>query len=435
MFRSVFLFLFLLTAGVVFAQSPRTQYGKNRVQYKRFNWRYYSTENFDIYFYDGGEKNAKLALEFLEEEFEEITETIGYPPFNKTKIFLYNSIADQQQSNINLNAEIAEESGQTNFIKSQIEISFPGSFTAFREELVLKVSEMLINEMMFGGSLAELLQSTYLFNLPEWFTAGASQYIAKGWSVDLDDYMRDLLSGQRVNKLARFEGKDAELIGYSIWNYIAERYGRSYIANILNLTRITRNEEGGIANSIGVPFRQFLLDWQEYYANMQEPIAEGYIPHETKDRFRKINRKNWLYNHVRISPNGDLVAYSENYKGRYRVVVREIATGKEDVVLRGGYKVINQEIDPDIPLISWRDNSTLGIITNKYGKNFLWLYETTSKSKLRKDLSRFSHIKDFDFSSNGSLVVFSGDIYGQNDLFIMSIRRNAIKRITDDLYD
>jgi len=97
--------------------------------------------------------------------------------------------------------------------------------------------------------------------------------------------------------------------------------------------------------------------------------------------------------------------------------------------------VINQEIDLDLPLISWRDNSTLGIITNKYGKNYLWLYETTSNSKLKKDLSRFNHIKDFDFNSSGNLVVFSGDVYGQNDIFIMSLRRNAIKRITDDPFD
>jgi Tol biopolymer transport system component len=429
----VFLLLFL--PFLALAQSPQTEYGKNRVQYKRFNWRYYSTENFDIYYYDGGENNAKLALEFLEEEFEEITETIGYPPFNKTKIFLYNSIAELQQSNINLDGGSTNESGQTDFIKSQIEIAFPGSFTAFREELVLKVSEMLINEMMFGGSLAELLQSTYLFNLPEWFTAGVSEYLAKGWSVELDDYMRDLFSQTRVKKLTRFEGKDAKLIGHSIWNYLAERYGRTYIANILNLTRITRNEEGGIANSIGVPFRQFLLDWQEYYANMQEPIAAEYFPHDEDNRFRNVNRRNWLYNHVRVSPNGDLVAYSENYKGRYRVVIREVATGKEDVVFRGGYKVINQEIDVDIPLISWRDNGTLGIISNKHGKNFLWLYEISTKSKLKKDLSRFNHIKDFDFSETGNLVVFSGDIYGQNDIFVMSMRRNAIKRITDDPYD
>lgn len=417
------------------AQTPDTDFGKNRVQFQTFNWRFYSTDNFDIFFYDDGEKNAKLALNFLEEEFEGITEIIGYPPYNKTKIFLYNSITDLQQSNVNIDAEGVEESGQTNFVQSQIEVGFNGSYTKFREDIVLKISSSLINEMMFGGSLADALQSTYLFSLPEWFIKGAPQYIAKGWSLEMDDYMRDLLLNQKVKKVTRFEGKDAEIVGHSIWNYIALEYGRSSISNILNLTRITRNEETGIANSIGVPFKKFLLDWQEFYSQTERKIRDGYLEHDDDYRLRRVNRKDWAYKNVKVSPNGERIAFSENYNGRYRVKIREIETGKEDVIFRGGYKVINQEVDFDIPLLSWKDNNTLGVINTKYGRNFMWLYEIDSKRKLRRDLSRFNHIKDFDFSPNGNLVVFSGDIYGQNDLFIMSLRRNAIKRLTDDPYD
>jgi len=52
------------------AQTELSQFGKNRVQYKNFNWRYYSSDNFDIYFYDGGQENALIAAKFLEKEFE-----------------------------------------------------------------------------------------------------------------------------------------------------------------------------------------------------------------------------------------------------------------------------------------------------------------------------------------------------------------------------
>ena len=76
------------------------EFGKNRLQFKIFDWRYLSSENFDIYFYDGGNEIAKQAAQYLEEEFERITDLLGYSPYTKTRIFLYNSVSDLQQSNV-----------------------------------------------------------------------------------------------------------------------------------------------------------------------------------------------------------------------------------------------------------------------------------------------------------------------------------------------
>ena len=93
--------LVIFSAFLIFSQPTLSQenldrFGKNRLQFKEFNWRYYSTDNFDVYFYDQGNNNAKNAVSYLEEEFESITEVLGYAPYNKTKIFLYNSITDLQ---------------------------------------------------------------------------------------------------------------------------------------------------------------------------------------------------------------------------------------------------------------------------------------------------------------------------------------------------
>ena len=82
------------------AQRAMERFGQNRVQYKNFKWRYYSTENFDIYFYDGGNELAKMGAQYLNKEFDHITDILGYPPYSKTQIFLYNSVTDLQQSNV-----------------------------------------------------------------------------------------------------------------------------------------------------------------------------------------------------------------------------------------------------------------------------------------------------------------------------------------------
>ena len=82
-----------------YAQLTREEFGESRVQYKNFHWRYLSSESFDVYYYDNGDKIADAAIKYLDGEFDRITDVLGYSPYSKTKIFLYNSIADLQQSN------------------------------------------------------------------------------------------------------------------------------------------------------------------------------------------------------------------------------------------------------------------------------------------------------------------------------------------------
>src|ERR1044071_2325280 len=95
-------------------------FGKNRIQYRQFNWQYLSGDNFDVYYYDARKAVAQNALEFLEAEFDRITDLIGYPPYFKTKVFLYNSLADLRQSNVGLNRTVFNVGGETEFIKPYV---------------------------------------------------------------------------------------------------------------------------------------------------------------------------------------------------------------------------------------------------------------------------------------------------------------------------
>jgi hypothetical protein len=42
-----------------------------------------------------------------------------------------------------------------------------------------------------------MFQSAYLLSLPEWFINGAAYYIAKGWSIEMDDFTRDLFLNEK----------------------------------------------------------------------------------------------------------------------------------------------------------------------------------------------------------------------------------------------
>src|SRR5690606_7880587 len=108
---------------------------------------------------------------------------------------------------------------------------------------------------------------------------------------------------------------------------------------------------------------------------------------------------------------------------KFSVYVRNVASGNERKVFTSGQKLINQEINEKTPLISWKDDNTLGIIGTKRGQYYLWLYELSSKSKLRNDLSRFNQVNSLSFNDGGTVAVVSADMAGQSDIFLISLRR------------
>ena len=106
------LFILFFSSLGLSAQQSRQSFGQNRVQYEVFNWQYFSTTNFDIYYYGKGDKTAKEVAIYLEDEFDRITEIIGHSPYFKAKVFLYNSVNDLQQSNIGVNQKSYRVGGQ-----------------------------------------------------------------------------------------------------------------------------------------------------------------------------------------------------------------------------------------------------------------------------------------------------------------------------------
>ena len=419
----------------VSAQRANEVFGKNRIQYRSFDWLYISGENFDVYYYDGRRTVATEALQYLESEFDRITDLIGYAPYYKTRIFLYNSLADQRQSNVGLNRTEYTVNGEIEFVKPYIEVSYLGTAQEFKRELLFKVSDLMINEMMYGGNLKEIFQSALLMNLSDWFVKGASEYVAKGWTSEMDDYVREVIRNKRINKIFRLTGREAALVGQSFWNFIAERYGKSSISNILNYTRITRKEEQSVLITLGVSYKEVIKQWQQYYSEMQAQVSKSYVNHPDSTRIRLRHNSTTQFTTLKVSPDGNYIAYAENDRGRYIVKVRSLQTGKETTIITHGSKVISQEVDYRLPIIGWSDASTLGVIAVRNGEYTFWLYDMKTHTKLPRELDKFNNVRSLSFSSNGRLAVLSADYEGKNDLYLISSRRDRIRRLTNDPYD
>lgn len=291
--------MLVLGVGRVSAQSyfssTQEEFGKNRIQYKRFEWLTIRSNNFEFNYYRSGDKIAQNAAKIAEGEYDRITELLGYTPFTTMKIFLYNSPKELEQSNIGLTAPIDLDGSILNLSKSRVQIAYTGNEEQFKQALVQQIARLFVYDMLYGGSLKEVLQSSLLLTVPEWYMAGISAYISGDNENPLMlDRMRTVILKNKDKKIETIQGKDAEIIGQSIWNYIAVRYGKDNISNILNLTRIIRTEESSITSTLGISYSRFLKEWREYYTNSLYTSTEERTQDNTQKKIEGITPNNSL---------------------------------------------------------------------------------------------------------------------------------------------
>src|ERR1700733_2950672 len=101
--------VFSLVACLIFcfftkihAQVSTVEFGKNRIQYQKFKWKYYQSENFNVYFSQDGLGWGKYLVQIAEKELLGIEEFVEYGLQRRANIVVYNNFDEMQQSNIGL---------------------------------------------------------------------------------------------------------------------------------------------------------------------------------------------------------------------------------------------------------------------------------------------------------------------------------------------
>lgn len=263
------IFVCFLVAEPVLAQRyygvSKEEFGKSKIQNKEFQWRTFSSANFAYNFYRGGEQITRNAAAFLEKSYPRITGILGYIPYEPVTIFVFNSPADLNSTNLIGDRAHVENGTLLDGRHSRILTAYDKNDSLFHKQLVSNVSAIYVYDMLYGGNVRESLESQILLNLPEWFTAGIAAYVAEEDNSSRFDTFKTAISAVQSQRLKNLKGDEARLVGQSIWNYIALKYGKDNISNILNLTRIIHNEQSSITSTLGISFSKFMKDWTDFY--------------------------------------------------------------------------------------------------------------------------------------------------------------------------
>lgn len=75
-------------------------FGRNKVQYEKFNWKVLKTEHFNIYYYDDFEELAEIGAKIAEDAYEEYKIKFNHVITVKIPLIFYNTQIHFQQTNI-----------------------------------------------------------------------------------------------------------------------------------------------------------------------------------------------------------------------------------------------------------------------------------------------------------------------------------------------
>src|SRR6478672_6352653 len=141
---------FLLVSTNIKAQVNAVEYGKNRVQYQKFNWKYYQTENFNTYFSQDGLDLGKYVAQVAEKELPQLEEFTEYGLQRRANIVVYNSFDEMQQSNIGMGNDWQNTGGVTKLVNNKMLIYFDGNHESLRRQIRQGLAGILVANVLFG---------------------------------------------------------------------------------------------------------------------------------------------------------------------------------------------------------------------------------------------------------------------------------------------
>ena len=417
------------------AQSSQWLPENHRIQYQKFQWKFVASSNFEIYYLEKNEPMAKSTLAFLEADFVRVTELISYSPVQKVKIFIYPNHESWLQSNSGISLANAKDVEEENLSKFRVEIAFKDNLGSFKQELTKQVARVYLQDLLYGGSVKDVLQNSLLLNVSEWFVLGMAAYIASGDSPDMRRFTYQIISENKIRKLPLARGKEAELLGQSIWYYIATTYGKQAVGNILNLTRIIRSEQSSISSTIRKPFSKFLKDWFDYYLNDAKQLEVNSQKVFSTDEFKASQTKMSTY---RLSPDGLHEVWVTDEAGRFSVNLHTIGLNKSQVILQSGLKDVNRITSGKGPLLSWSAKNQLAVIYSDQGYSWFKTFQIDKSGKAKgedkKKIANLSYL-DMEMSASGTKMLVRVIEKGQVDVGIYDLKRNRLNPVTKDAFD
>lgn len=424
--------------SVAEAQVSSVEFGKNRIQYRKYNWRFYQSPNFNVHFNDGGLELAKFVLQIAEEELGQIENFTENGLQRRANIILYNSYDDLQATNVGLVNNVPDVGGLTRLVNNKMLVYFDANHAELRRQVREGIARILVDNRLMGENIGEMAGNAALLDLPKWLTDGYVAYTAQDWSTQLDDRLKNALLGRDYRNFYHFAFKEPELAGHAFWRYIADNYKRDNVTYFMYLATLYRNLNSASIRICKKKFKDVLADFMEKESEKynQELRGRRNMPKGSIALTEEISENRDFY---RFAPNPNPRSYTyavaEYIKGFYRVALYENYTNKT-ILIKNGVRTLKHERNPNYPIMTWDGKGTrLAVIYWEKGKIRLMIRDLVNPNFNKVVDLPFDQVQDANYFLDHRRLVLSAVRNGHTDLFVYYIETGKVDQLTNDVWD
>lgn len=422
---SVFLSVWSVAAAL--AQGIYTDFAQNRIQFSPVRWQVLASARTEVYYYGNNISLAAFVSEVVSEELPAMENYLAYKSANNLQFMIFEGLRDYRQSNVGYRNPQWHSGGVTTIPNDLAALYFNGDYDLLRAQVRKGICEIMLREMIYGGTLQDRFDRMRSPALPLWFTSGLAGLLSEGWTADLETRLRDAFETRGFGNFNQMSAEDLILAGHSIWRYLVDVYGPESVPTIVFIARYTNSAEAGIMFHTKKELGQFLSEWREYYYSMFAGDEGLTLPKGKANVPARISlKKNTAF---ALDEEGSKVAMVTNDFGRYDIWLYELGNGKTRHLYRGGQKVLNQVADFSFPRIQWQ-GSYIWILT--YEKVGYRLIRVSKEGRKQEEVHfpSFDAVSDFSFNNDGDSLLITGIRQDISDLWVCDRKGRVIRQIT-----
>jgi hypothetical protein len=420
------------------AQVSNVEFGKNRVQYQKFKWKYYQTDNFNTYFSQDGLGLGKYVAQVAEAELSSVEEFVEYGLQRRINIIVYNNFDEMQQSNIGMSVDWQNTGGVTKLVNNKMLLYFDGNHDNLKRQIRQGLAKVLVDNLLFGDDLGEFAANQALLDLPQWLIDGYIEYAAENWSPSLDDNLRGVMLAGTYSNFYQFAYEKPLLAGHGFWKYIADKYGKTKVTYFFYLARIYRNLNNASQKIAKKKFKDVLKDFmlevpQNYYKDLR---TRRNNPKGQLSVSEVVGKKDFIRFNANPVPRSFTYALVEYKQGIYSIVLMENFVNRK-VLAKFGSRTREDEKNPNYPILAWDGKgSRLAVLYSHEGKLKFFVYDVVNRLKIDKqELTMFDQVQDMKYMLDANTLVMSAIRSGQTDIYVYKIDKQSFEQVTNDVYD
>jgi Tol biopolymer transport system component len=427
----------LLLLCIIFSTTVYSQYfGRNKVQYERFNFKTLQTDHFDIMFYPEAEEAVDDAARMLERWYTRFRQVFVSNIEANQPIILYANHADFQQTNVISGLIPQGTGGVTEGLRTRIVLPFTGVNTendhVLGHELVHAFQYNIIRSAPQG--LASAAQ------VPLWFIEGLAEYLTIGNSDPLTAmWMRDAVLNDdipTISQVSRSYRYFPYRYGHALWAFFGGIYGDQIISQLFSSVLFSGWEDG-FSRTLRTSIDSLSVQWQNAIRETYQPQLEGRtIPSETGTPL--IDDEGGMNLSPSISPDGKTIAFLST-RGLFTLdlFLADAETGR---VIR---RLVSSNTDAHFDALrfmntagTWSpDGEKFAFMTIQGGNERISIADVSSgrieRTIAPQDITAIYHIS---WSPDGESILFSGGRGGISDIYIYNLTNDQTIRLTEDRY-